>query len=76
MHINVKPSDRNQTYVTAQDAIQHLWLYGAYAKTWADVHFGRDMHDMRRADTAIKAKDASAFTATPRKGYWRVELAA
>jgi hypothetical protein len=33
------------------------------------------MRDMRRVDDAIKSKDATAFRAFKRKGYWRVELA-
>lgn len=76
MHINVKPRDAAQTYVTGLDAVQHLWLYACYSKTWQSVHFGRDMRAMRRVDDAIKAKNAAAFIASPRKGYWRIELAA
>jgi len=75
MHINVKPRDAAQTYITDADAIQHLWIYACYAKAWQDVHFGRDMRDMRRVDDAIKSKDATAFRASRRKGYWRIELA-
>ena len=74
MHINVKPLDRNQTYQTPDEAIAHLWIYGKFAKDWADVHFGRDVNAIRRVNNAVKAKDASAFIALPRKGYWRVEL--
>lgn len=73
MHINVKPRDPAQTYVTDADAIQHLWLYACYAKTWDNVHFGRDMAEMRKIDNAIRAKDASVFVALPRRGYWRIE---
>jgi hypothetical protein len=73
MHANVKAPTR-QTYEMPEQAIQHLWIYGVYPKDWKDVHFGRDMRDIRRATDAIKAKDYSAFTASPRKGYWRIEL--
>ena len=74
MHINVKPMDRNQVYQTEAEAIAHLWIYGKYAKTWEGVHFGRDLASIRKADAAIRAKDASVFIALPRRGYWRIEL--
>ena len=76
MHINVKPLDRNQVYETAEQAIAHVIVYGLYPQRhWQDVHFGRDMAAIRRANDAIRSKDASAFVACQRKGYWRVELA-
>jgi hypothetical protein len=76
MHINVKPMDRNQVHETAEQAIHHVIAHGLHAQRhWQDVHFGRDLRDIRRVSDAIKAKDKSAFTAHKRRGYWRVELA-
>lgn len=74
MHINVKPLDCLQSYMTEAEAIAHLWIYGKYAKSWNNVHFGRDMAAMRKIDSAIRAKNVSAFVAYPRKGYWRIEM--
>lgn len=75
MHINVK-APRNFVFETPEQAIQELWLAGLYPqKAWLNVHFGRDLALIRKAGDAIKAKDYSAFKASPRKGYWRVELA-
>lgn len=76
MHINVKPLDRNQVHETEGQAIFHVIAHGLFPqKHWQDVHFGRDIAAIRRANEAIKAKDCSAFKASKRKGYWRVELA-
>ena len=75
MHINVK-APRNFVLETPEQAIQELWLAGLYPqRDWLDVHFGRDLALIRKAGDAINAKDYSAFKASPRKGYWRVELA-
>ena len=76
MYVNIKPADKNQVYTTPEQAIQHLWLYGVYHSKWNDGRpFGRAMADIRRVNDAIKAKDYSAFKASPRRGYWRIELA-
>lgn len=76
MHINVKPLDPNQVYETAAQAINHVIIYGLHAQQhWSNVHFGRDLNNIRRVTNAIKNKDASAFIAHKRRGYWRVELA-
>ena len=74
MHINIKPLDRFQTYETPNQAIQHVFINALYPKDWKDVHFGRDLAQIRQATNAIKAKDYSSFVALPRKGFWRVEL--
>ena len=76
MHINVKPLDRNQAYTTPKDAIEHLFIYGCYHAKWSGVQFGRDMNAIRKMSAAIKNKDVTAFIAQPRKGYWRIEVAA
>lgn len=74
MHVNIKPP-RNTVYETPEQAIQHVWLFGLYPqKSWLNVHFGRDLADIRKANAAIKAKDYSAFKASRRQGFWRVEL--
>jgi len=75
MHVNIK-APRGQAYETAEQAIQHLWIFGVYPKDWTELHFGRDIALIRKASDAMKAKDYSAFMASPRRGYWRVELAA
>ena len=74
MHINVRPLDRHQAYMTESDAIAHLWIFGKFAKDWEGVHFGRDIAAIRKINESIKAKDVSAFQAFRRKGFWRIEL--
>ena len=75
MHINVKPLDRNQVYMSDRDAIQHLWIYQCYAKTWDGGQTMRNLGSMRLINEAIKAKSYEAFKASKRRGYWRIELA-
>lgn len=76
MHINVKPLERTQVHETAGQAIHHVIAHGLFAQQhWQDVHFGRDLKDIRRVAEAIKGKNASAFVAHKRRGFWRVELA-
>ena len=76
MHVNVK-APRHAVYETAEQAIQHVFMFGLYPqRDWLDVSFGRDLALIRKANEAIKAKDFAAFTASRRKGFWRVELAA
>lgn len=76
MNINIKPLDKNQIYETANQAIQHLFLYNCWAKNWKMTKsFGQSINDIRKIDTAIKAKDYSAFKASKRRGYWSIELA-
>ena len=75
MHINIK-APKNFIFETPEQAIQELWTKGLYPqKAWLEVQFGRDLAAIRKVGDAIKAKDYSAFKASPRKGYWRVELA-
>ncbi len=75
MHINVKPLSRHQVYETAEQAIFHVIVNKCFAQSkWQDVSFGRDIADIRRVNDAIKNKDESAFKASKRRGYWRVEL--
>lgn len=76
MHLNVKPLTRGAVYATADQAINHIFLHGVFAQHWDDGRaFGHKIDDMRRVNTAIKARDFAAFKASQRKGYWRVELA-
>ena len=76
MHINVKPLDRNQVYETADQAIQHVILnkLSAYS-LWNGSSFGRDIANIRKVQSAISSKNAAAFVAYKRRGFWRVELA-
>lgn len=74
MHCNVKPP-KGAIFETADQAIFHMVVMGMHVQSkWDDWHFGRDLADIRRATAAIKAKDCNAFTASRRRGYWRVEL--
>lgn len=76
MYVNVKPFEKTRTYETPEDAIAHLFTFGIYSKDWTSEHsFGQTMNARRTIDAAIKAKDQSAFVASKRRGYWRVELA-
>jgi hypothetical protein len=75
MHCNVKPP-RGAIYETADQAIHHMFMFGMHVQShWQDWHFGRDLALIRKATAAIRAKDYSAFTASRRRGYWRIELA-
>jgi hypothetical protein len=75
MHINIKPP-RGAIFETGDQAICHMFIFGLYVQShWQDWHFGRDLALIRKAGNAIKAKDYSAFKASKRRGYWRVELA-
>jgi hypothetical protein len=75
-HLNVKPLDRNQIHVTGDQAIQHIFSHGVWSKNWdfGGASFGRSIDDRRKIDTAIKARDFSAFNASKRRGYWRIDL--
>jgi hypothetical protein len=73
MHINVK-APRLHVYETPEQAIEHILVCKIYPKDWLEVHFGRDLAQIRKVTTAIQSKDYSAFEALPRKGYWRVQL--
>lgn len=76
MHVNVK-APKGAVYETAEQAIQHVWLYGLFPqKHWQDVSFGRDIAAIRLVHAAMKAKNYAAFSAQRRRGFWRVELAA
>lgn len=76
MHCNVKPP-RGALFETGEQAIFYMVVMGMHVQShWQDWHFGRDLAAIRKASAAIKAKDCSAFIAKPRRGYWRVELAA
>lgn len=75
-HLNVKPLDRNQVHETENEAINHVLVHCVWSKGWKfDGAFGQTIAERRAIDAAIKAKDASAFRALRRRGYWRVELA-
>lgn len=76
-HVNIKPLDRTRVYETADQAINHVFLYGVHAPQWdyGGKPFGQTIEDRRRIASAIKAKDYTAFVAHKRRGYWRVELA-
>lgn len=75
MHINIKPP-KGAIFETGDQAICHMFIYGLHVQShWQDWHFARDLALIRKATAAMKAKDYSAFTASKRRGYWRVELA-
>jgi hypothetical protein len=74
MHCNVKPP-RGAVHETADQAIFHMVAHRMHVQShWNDWHFGRDLPAIRKATAAIKASDFDAFTASRRRGYWRVEL--
>jgi hypothetical protein len=75
MHINIKPP-RGAIFETGEQVLCHMFLMGLHVQShWSDWHFGRDLADIRKATAAIRAKDYTAFKASQRRGYWRVELA-
>jgi hypothetical protein len=77
MFINIKPADKFTVYETAEQAIRHVFIFRLWAKTWKQTKsFGQSMAEWRKIDTAIQAKDITAFKASKRRGYWVVELAA
>jgi hypothetical protein len=72
MHINVKPP-RGAIFETGDQALCHMFMMGMHVQShWDDW---RDLALIRKATAAIKARDYSAFTASKRRGYWRIELA-
>ena len=76
MHVNIKPVERTRIYETPAQAIEHLFLHGVWSKQWeCGVSFGQSIAMRRAIDAAIKARNASAFAAHKRRGYWRIELA-
>ncbi len=76
-HINVKPLERTRVYETGDQAINHLFVHRVFSKDWQfGVPFGRSIDERRKIDAAVKARAFAAFVAKPRRGYWRVELAA
>lgn len=76
MHCNVKPL-KGTIPETGEQAIFHMIVQGMHVQShWQDWHFGRDLAAIRKATDAIRAKDCTAFKASKRRGYWRVELAA
>jgi hypothetical protein len=76
-HINVKPLEITSIYDSPEDAINHVLAYRVFSKHWnfGGKAFGHTTSARRAIDTAIKTKNASAFVALKRRGYWRVELA-
>ena len=75
-HINIKPIERSRVYDTSAQAIGHLFLHSALKWDFGGQPFGRTIEARRAVQAAVKAKDASAFRALRRRGYWRVELVA
>jgi len=75
MHVNVKP-EKNCIYETAEQAINHIFIFGLYANKWAQSKpFGQAVNDWRKVNSAIKDRDFSAFKASKRRSYWCIELA-
>lgn len=75
MHINVKP-EKHCIYETAEQAINHVFIFGLYAPKWVQSKsFGQSIGEWRRINDAIKARNFDAFKASRRRGYWVVELA-
>lgn len=76
-HINVKPFDRNAAFPDAESAVLNMLSRGTTSKYWdfGGATFGRTIDQRRAIDAAVKAKRMDAFTASQRRGYWRVELA-
>lgn len=75
-HLNVKPIERSRVYVTGEQAINHIFLYGVFSKHWdySGKPFGQTISERRAIDAAIKARNFPAFKACQRRGFWRVEL--
>lgn len=70
-HINIK----NQP--DADSAILQVTTLKMWSKQWdfGGASFGNTIDARKKIDSAIKAKDSSAFRAMQRRGYWRIELA-
>lgn len=75
MHINVKPP-KGRIFLEPNDAVADIISRQLWSKGWdaGGASFGRTMAERKAIDDAIKAKDYSAFKASQRRGYWRVEL--
>jgi hypothetical protein len=73
-HYNVKPYG-NEVIETAEEAVIYFLRYPKYAKDWKfSLPFGHVMDEMRKINNGINAKDSTAFTASQRRGYWKIEL--
>lgn len=76
MRINIKPHDKHMIYETAEQAINHVFIFGLYSKDWkTEKSFGQSITERKKIDTAIRFRDFSAFKASKRRGYWLIELA-
>lgn len=77
-HINIRPAERSRSYETAEQAINHIFVFGLHASDWDydGQPFGRTLDDRRKIIAATQARDFAAFKASRRRGYWRIELRA
>lgn len=73
VHVNVKPAERSRVYDTPEQAIIHVFLFRP-EWNFGGKPFGHTIDARRRLRDALMGKDASAFVAYKRRGYWRVEL--
>ena len=76
-YINVKAQDRGAILPDAESAVLQVTALQKWSKHWnfGGAGFGHTMDTRRKIDAAVKRKDTSAFKASKRRGYWRVELA-
>ena len=76
-HINIRPFDRRCVYETAEQAMNHLLAHCRSQEDWdyGNQAWGRTIEQRRAVMRAIERRDPAAFTASRRRGYWRIELA-
>lgn len=76
-HINIKPAERSRIYETADQAINHLFVYGVTQQEfdYGGQAWGRTIEERRAVIKALASREQSAFKASKRRGYWRVEVA-
>ena len=76
-YIDVRAQDRGATLPDAESAILRVIALRKSGKEWnfGGKPFGQTIDLQRRINDAIARKDFTAFKATQRRGYWRVELA-
>ena len=57
-HVNVKPAERTRVYETAEQAINHVFVYGVHANLWdfGGKPFGHTIKERRAVGAAIKAR--------------------
>jgi hypothetical protein len=72
-YINIKPWP-GTVHETEDQALAHLFLHKKQQDFTYGTSFGQSIEERRKVTKAMAEKNASAFKASRRKGYWRIDL--